>query len=137
MNNLFLNISKNNQEKLLKLLEATKHFFKKNTNISSITNDSNNLIIIESGEIQIVRNDYNGNRVIIKDFTKNDMFGSIIFPLSNQEYEITTKEDTRLIIIDYSRILNNTDNWPVYYQQFVRNLLQITTNKINEKNKQI
>ena len=82
MNELFLNISKNNQEKILKITESDNFTFKKNTNISTLTNDNNNLIIITSGKIQLIRNDYNGNRIIMNEFIEDDIIGSIIIPFA-------------------------------------------------------
>ncbi len=137
MNELFLNISKNNQEKILKITESDNFTFKKNTNISTLTNDNNNLIIITSGKIQLIRNDYNGNRIIMNEFIEDDIIGSIIIPLANQEYELITKEDTNVIVMDYNRIINYNENWSYYYQQFIKNLLNIITNKMKEKNNRI
>ena len=134
MNELFSNISKANQGKLLKLIESDYFTFKKNVNVSSLTNDTNNLVIITSGKIQLIRNDYNGNRIIMNEFTDDDLIGSIIIPLSNQEYELITKEDTTVIVMDYTRIINYDENWSYYYQQFIKNLLHIITNKMKEKN---
>ena len=137
MNELFSNISKANQGKLLKLIESDYFTFKKNVNVSSLTNDTNNLVIITSGKIQLIRNDYNGNRIIMNEFTDDDLIGSIIIPLSNQEYELITKEDTTVIVMDYTRIINYDGNWSYYYQQFIKNLLHIITNKMKEKNDRI
>lgn len=137
MNELFSNISKANQGKLLKLIESDYFTFKKNVNVSSLTNDTNNLVIITSGKIQLIRNDYNGNRIIMNEFTDDDLIGSIIIPLSNQEYELITKEDTTVIVMDYTRIINYDENWSYYYQQFIKNLLHIITNKMKEKNDRI
>ncbi len=137
MNELFSNISKANQGKLLKLIESDYFTFKKNVNVSSLTNDTNNLVIITSGKIQLIRNDYNGNRIIMNEFTDDDLIGSIIIPLSNQEYELITKEDTTVIVMDYTRIINYDGNWSYYYQQFIKNLLHIITNKTKEKNDRI
>lgn len=137
MNDLFENISKANKEKLLKILEATTLTFQKNINICSTINDKNMIAIIDYGYIQIIRNDYNGNRTIIEDLMTNDIFGNIIFPLSNQEYDIITKEETRITLIDYSIVMNEEELKYSYYHQFVKNLLKLTIHKISEKNDRI
>ena len=136
MDNLFNNINNKNKEKILKYLEATTLTFKKNTNIYSSINDKNTLVIIEYGSIKIIRNDYNGNRLIVDNLNKYDIFGSIILPVLNQEYDIITKEDTKIILIDYDRIINYKNN-SYYYNQFIQNLLKVMTNKITEKNNKI
>ena len=136
MDNLFNNINNKNKEKILKYLESTTLTFKKNTNIYSSINDKNTLVIIEYVSIKIITNDYNGNRLIVDNLNKYDIFGSIILPVLNQEYDIITKEDTKIILIDYDRIINYKNN-SYYYNQFIQNLLKVMTNKITEKNNKI
>lgn len=136
MKNPFNNISNKQKEKLLKSLEATTLSLKKNTSIlSSIKNDEFIAIILE-GRIQIIKTDYNGNRTIIEDLKENGMFGTKISSLSNQEYDAISKEDTKIIIIDYERIIEN-NNETSYYIQFIKNILEIIISMTNKKNNRI
>lgn len=137
MNNLFENISKSNKEKLLKMLEATTLIFQKDINICSTINDKNIIGIIEDGYLQIIRNDYNGNRTIIEDLITGDIFGDLLFPITTQEYDIITKEETKITFIDYSIVVNTEEIKYSYYNQFIKNLLKLTVHKINEKNDRI
>lgn len=137
MINLFHNISDKNQEKLLKLLEANTFTFKNDMTILSTIKTENIIGIVISGYIQIVHNDYNGNRTIIEELEENSIFGSMFSSISNNEYDIITKEDSKLIIIEYSRIIEGVKNNYSFYTQFIQNLLQIISNKINEKNDRI
>ena len=135
MNRLFKKISVNQQRKLLHLLETSILFYKKDNTILSTINENIIGIILE-GHAEIIRTDYNGNRTIIEELEEEDVFGSFISSLTSDECEIITKEDTKVLIIDYDRILEDKYNQP-YYNQFVRNLLEITTNIIDEKNDRI
>ncbi len=137
MNNLFENINASSKEKLLKILEATILVLPKNANIFKAINDTNIIGIIECGSIQIIKNDYNGNRTIVDTLEDNNIFGSIIYPISNQEYEIITKEKTKLIVIDYNIIMNYNETNHSYYNQFIKNLLKVIVTKGNEKNDRI
>ena len=56
--------------------------------------------------------------------------------ISNQEYQIITKDETKIIIIEYDQILLQANNSPYYYQ-FIQNLLKLISTKINEKNERI
>lgn len=136
MDKLFYKITTNDQKKLLKLFEANIHNYKKNTNILSITKDNIIGIIIE-GYAQIIRTDYYGNRTIIEELEEGMLFGSVISSLSSDECTIIAKEDTKVLIIEYDRIINSNNNNYPYYNQFIKNLLEITTNIINEKNERI
>lgn len=137
MNNLFENINASSKEKLLKILEATVLVLPKNANIFKAINDTNIIGIIECGSIQIIKNDYNGNRTIVDTLEDNNIFGSIIYPISNQEYEIITKEKTKLIVIDYNIVMNYNETNHSYYNQFIKNLLKVIVTKGNEKNDRI
>jgi len=137
MINLFDNINDKNKEKLLRLFEANTLLFKKDTTILSTMKNDNIICIVQSGYIQIIRNDYNGNRAIIEELEENSVFGSMFSSISNNEYDIVTKEDSRLIVIDYHRIIECSKNNLPSYNQFIQNLLQIISSKINEKNNRI
>jgi len=137
MINLFHNISGKNKEKLLYTLETHTFTFPKNTRILTTVKEDNIIGYVVSGYMQIIRTDYNGNTTIIEELEEESVFGTMLSSLNNSEYDIITKEDTKLIIIDYNRIINEETNHPSYYNQFIKNLLEIATNKINEKNERI
>lgn len=136
MKKLFNKISSKEQKKLLKLLETSILFFKKDTPILSVY-DGNLIGIILEGHAEIIRTDYNGNRTIIEELENESVFGSSISSLTNSEYEVIAKEDTKILLIDYDRIINSDNETQKYYNQFIKNLLDITTNIIDEKNERI
>lgn len=135
MNNPFFNISDKNKDKLLKNLEANTINFKKNISILSNFKNENIIGIVVNGSVQIIRTDYNGNKNIIEELQKNSLFGTV-FSHINDEYDIVTKEDSQIIIIEYDRIFEFDSTNP-YYNQFIKNLLQITTNQIHNNNQRI
>lgn len=132
MTNLFTNISPKNQDKILRILEATTLNFKPNCQILTSVKLENTISIVLSGYMQIIRTDYNGNRTIIEELTENDIFGSSISSITN-ECEIITKEETKIVVIDFNNILNDVENNLSYYKQFIKNLLEIYADKINKK----
>ncbi|MCI8670526.1 MAG: Crp/Fnr family transcriptional regulator [Bacilli bacterium] len=137
MTYLFDNINSKNKEKLLLMLEANTLHFKKDSTILSVIKNDNIVGIITSGYLQIIRTDHNGIRTIIEELEEQDVFGSFISSLKNKEYEIIAKEDTEIIIIDYDNIINCNLTNKSFYNQFIKNLLQITSKKIQEKNERI
>lgn len=134
--NIFDNINSKNQEKILKLLEANTYTFKKDNSILSMIKNDNILCIIVEGNIQIIKTDYNGNITIIEELHENSIFGSIISNISNNEYQIITKTDCKILLVEYDRIINEDNNTPAY-SQFIKNLLKIVSIKISEKNDRI
>ena len=136
MINPFQNISPKNREKLLYTLESSRLTFPKNELILSNINQGNIIGIVIKGMMQIIKNDYNGTRTIIEELEENDIFGTIISPLSN-EYDILTKEESTVYIIDYDEIKNLDLDNKSYYNQFIKNLLEIIILKIEERNNRI
>lgn len=136
MNNLFNNISNLEKEKILKSLEGDTLSFKKNNTILTNIKQDNIIGIILEGYIQIIKTDYNGNRTIIEDLYDNDIFSSKMSNISNNEYSVITKEDTKIIIIYFNEILNNNLNTS-YYNQFLKNLLYIMSDKMTNINNRI
>lgn len=136
MRKLFNKISVKEQSKLLKLLETSVLIYKKDTAILSSI-EENIIGIILEGKAQIIRTDYNGNRTIMEELEEESVFGTALSSLSSDECEIITKEDTKVLIIDYDNILESENNNYAYYNQFIKNLLEITTNIIDEKNERI
>lgn len=136
MNDLFNNILNEHRDKILKSLEGNTLHFKKNNTILSNIKQENIIGIILEGYVQIVKTDYNGNRTIIEDLYDNDIFSSKLSNISNNEYSIVTKEDTKLIILYFNEILNNELNTS-YYNQFLKNLLHTMSNKMTNINNRI
>lgn len=136
MNELLYNITGRNLEKLMLYLEANSLFFKKNTAILSNLLDENVICLLISGKVQIIKNDFNGNQVIMEILEKNAIFGTTIFGINNNDYEIKTLEDSKIVIIDFNNIISNTAN-TVYTDQFLKNLLKFMAHKIKENNERI
>lgn len=136
MKRLFSKISVNERQKLLKLLETNTLSFPKNTAIFSTTKDDVIGIILE-GHAQIIRTDYNGNRTIIEELEEESIFGTTISSLNSDECEVVAKENTKVLIIDYHSILEFQNTNYKYYNQFIKNLLEIATGIIEEKNERI
>lgn len=134
---LFFNITEKDKEKLFKLVEANTFTFKKDNTILSTIKQENIIGIVISGTIQIIRNEYNGNRIIIEELTENSIFGSKISSINNSEYDLITKEDAKVIIMEYNRILSFNESNYKFYNQFIKNLLLIISDKIETKNERI
>lgn len=137
MAKLFDNISLTNKGKLLKLLQTHSFTFKGGTTILSTIKSENIIGIVADGSINIVQNNYNGEKIIIEKLEKDDIFGTMFLPISNDDYDIVTREDSKIIIIDFENIIHNNFYHYSYYHQFTSNLLEIIHEKLKEKNERI
>lgn len=137
MTKAFEDINEKNQKKLLRMLEANVYHYKKNSNILSTIKNVNMIGIITKGYIQITRSNDNGSRTIIEEVEEEEIFGTFISSLKSKDYEIITKEDTDIIMIDYDLLIQNNFRNCEYYHQFIKNMFEFVTKKIQEKNERI
>ena len=137
MDELFNNISPKNREKILNYLEAISYKFPKNKRVLNNIISNNFMCIILSGHLQIVRDDVEGNRTIVEDFLENTLFGSLSYPLKNEEYQVVTKDETKVVIIDFNSILDMRENHFTFYNTFLKNLISILTKIVTKANERI
>ena len=133
---LFNKITEEEKIELLKELDADILSFKKDNNVLATVKHNNYIGIIIKGNIQIIKEDYNGFKTIEEELSENDLFGTTLSNLSNNEYKLIAKTDIKIIVIEYNAIMN-LENKKDYYYQFIKNLDIITNNKLKEKNERI
>ena len=137
MNELFYNISEKNREKLLTYLEAVTYKYAKNKRILNNLISNNFICIILKGSIEITRIDVEGNKRLIDSYETNNLFCSLSYSFKNEETEITTKEETKVIIIDFNSIINMNENKLSIYNTFLKNLTIILSKIIVKSNERI
>ena len=135
MKNVFENISQKNKEKLLKSIHAYSVNYKKDTVISEVLSDPDDIAIIEKGYIHILQNNYNGTSSLIEELQDKDIFSLATLFLSNN-YEIIAKEDTELLLISNTDLISYEENDKTY-NQFIKNLFIILNERLKDKNERI
>ena len=133
----FRKIANEDQQKILKLLEADTIIIPKGSSASDIMRYKNFIGIVLEGSLQIVSIDFEGNRTITENLKANDVFGSKISSLNDLEAELIATKESKVVIIEYFSLTNHTFNQEPYYRQFTSNLLEITISIINERNERI
>lgn len=133
---IFKGISKSDKKKLLKELEANIVFFDKNVSLLRSIDRGNLIGILEEGEAQIIRSDYDGNKIIIENLKYHSMFGIRFSLINNDEYDVYTKGECKFIFIDYDliKIMSKRSG---YYQRFLLNFMDILSDMVYEKNERI
>ena len=137
MISLFKDITPDNKSKLLKLLETSNFTYQKGVNIAYLFKDKESIGLVIDGSLDIVRIDYNGTRTIIETIYEDEILGTSLTSLLSNDYEIITREDTKILWLDYKVILSINDTKYSYYNQFIKNLLMIALEKNTLKNERI
>lgn len=133
----FRKIDDKDKIKLLKLIEGFTYKFSKNVDILTKLKLDDSIGILIKGSAHIIKIDYNGNKTIVDELLENSIFSSKTLFISDSKYELITKSDTEIIIIDYPNLINNINNNTYYFNQFIKNLLSIVIDIINERNERI
>ena len=102
--------------------------------------DSTNWIgIVLSGSIQIMKEDYNGNRTIVSLCQPAELFaesfacaGGGVLPVS-----ILAAEDSSVMLIDSHRVCVSCSNACTFHSHLIQNLLKIVANKNIQFNQKI
>lgn len=137
MTNLFANISDKNIEKLKRILKANTIRYQKNVNILSNVNPEEFIAIIDSGGVQLINTDYDGNERIIEDINEGEIFGSISYSLNNEDISCITKEKTQVTYIQYKQITNDEIIKTDFYIIFIKNLIKLLGEHVSNKNTRI
>ena len=137
MANLFENINEQNIRKIKRFLMASTMKYPKGVNILSNVNQGDFIAIIDKGSVQFIATDYDGNKSIIEDIPEGGMFGSLTFPIHNEEVSCITKEITEITYIEYDSITNDEISKTDSYIIFIKNLIKILSDQVGEKNNRI
>ena len=133
----FADLSRVQRNKLFNLLGVHIYKFKKNEQILPTIKNENIVGIILDGAAQINYIEYNGNEIIIENLCKDSIFGSNISATNSENCQIISKEDTEVLVIDYSKLYNPKNIKYSYFNIFITNLFDIINIKMKEKNDRI
>ena len=137
LTNLFENISDKNILKLKRILSANTVKYKKNVNILSNVNREDFIALIDTGSVQLIFNDYDGNKTIIEELTSGEIFGTLTSTIASEEITCITKEDTQITYIEYDEITNDEIIRSDFYIIFIKNLIRILTEQLTTRNNRI
>lgn len=112
--------------------------FSKNHTVIAEGSNTDHIGIVLSGAVQIVRNDYYGNRSIIALINSPQIFAEV-FAFSETEtmpVSVVSAADSRIMLIGLKNILNDNSDQNLFYTKLTGNLLRLITEKnlkLNEK----
>ena len=137
MNSPFEGISELQKNKLFKLLGTHIYIFKENEEILPTLKRKNIVCILLEGYANIINIAYDGEESLVEELYEESVFGTDISDIDNNEYEIRAMEESKILIIDYDKLINLENTNHSYYNIFITNLFKIVNAKIKEKNDRI
>ena len=83
-----------------------KKHFKKGEIITTYIQKRNQFCILASGQAELIRYDFNGNKTIVERFSKNDIFGEVFYVITtNNELFVVAKQSCDVLFFIYDNIL--------------------------------
>ena len=95
------------------------------------------IAIIDTGSVQLVFNDYDGNKTILEEIGSGEIFGSLTVPVYSEEITCITREDTQITYIEYNEITNDEIIKTDFYIIFIKNLIKLLSQQVSTKNNRI
>jgi len=123
--------------KLFVLLGVHRYKYAKGEEIIPTIKNDNIIGIILDGFAQIMNIEYNGNELVQENLGKDSVFGTTISATNSESCQIIAKEDTEVLIIDYSRLMRPENLAHNYFNIFLSNLYDIMSNKFRETNERV
>ena len=133
----FDNLTTAQINKLYTLLGVHIYNYNKNQEILPTIKSDNIIAIILEGSAQIKNIEFNGNEIILENLSKDDIFGTNISATDTESYQIIANENTRVLVIDYDKLMKPRNQKHVYYNTFLNNLFDIINIKFREKMKEL
>lgn len=135
---LFEKISETDLEHMLNCLNAKLSVYEKD-NIIFLTGDNISQVgIILSGNVQVIKEDFLGNRTILTELSVGDIFGETFACAGIIKSPVTVLAVTgcEVLFIDYKKIITTCSSICIFHTRLIENMLKLLANKnlmLNQK----
>lgn len=128
---LFRGISAEETTGILKCLSAVHKQYKRGEYIFRMGDMVSTVGLVQQGAVQIVQEDYWGDRRILGSAEKGQVFGEsyACVPSEPLMVSVVAKEDTQVLLLDVKRILHTCSSSCEFHNRLIQNLLSIMAGK--------
>lgn len=112
--------------------------FVKGETVTTYIEKRNQICIVVSGEVDLIRYDFNGNKTIIGHFVDNDIFGEVFYPANtNNELFAVARKNSEILFYNYDSLSTKCKRNCDFHKELTNNLSQLFLDKIVELNLRI
>lgn len=128
---IFYNLKKDEIINILKFFSYSKKDFEKNNFIFEIGKPISKIGIILSGEINIIKEDFWGNRNILNKFKSGEIFGEIfaLAKVSPNNILVETSQNSKILFLDLTNFSIDNENNSSEILKFLSNIFKISLKK--------
>lgn len=126
----------NNFKKNCKKVQIKK--FAKGETVTTYIEKRNQICIILSGEVDLIRYDVNGNKTIIGHFVESDIFGEVFYPANtNNELFVIAAKKSEILFFTYNTLLDECKYDCNFHNELITNLSELFIDEIIDLNLRI
>lgn len=112
--------------------------FVKGETVTTYIEKRNQICIVLSGEVDLLRYDLNGNKTIIGHFVENDIFGEVFYPANtNNELFVMARKNSEILFFTYDSLFNKCRRNCDFHKTLVNSLSELFLDQIVSLNLRI
>lgn len=112
--------------------------FVKGETVTTYIEKRNQICIVLSGEVDLLRYDLNGNKTIIGHFVENDIFGEVFYPANtNNELFVMARKNSEILFFTYDSLFNKCRRNCDFHKTLVNSLSELFLDQIISLNLRI
>lgn len=133
---IYKDIEKKDLKKLLNSLQSNTLFYKNNQTIAYSISNRDIIGIIEEGNANLLRFDYDGKRTIIEEMSTGDIFSDMFISTESSELSVIATTNCKVTFIEYDELIKETTNNKTA-TILLDNLFRRISNKLVKRNQRI
>jgi len=128
---LFENITGEDVTRLLSCLGITQKKYQKGEIVIAQGSVVDSIGIVVAGHIQISRNDYDGNRIILAEFGISSIFAEsfVCAGLSRSPVSVVSTENSSIVFLPFARLMTSCESACSFHRQLIVNLIRLVAQK--------
>ncbi|MFI3171244.1 MAG: Crp/Fnr family transcriptional regulator [Eubacteriales bacterium] len=137
-NPLFGDISESELMSMLVCLNMKERSYKKKEMIVMAGQSINFVGVVIDGSVKIIKEDMDGNEVLLTEIGRGELFGEVFAcaGITKSPVTIQTSEHTRILLLDYYKVISTCEKNCVFHKKLTENMLKILADKnliLNQK----
>ena len=133
---IFANFSEKEKRKVMSIIGAKDLFYKKGQTITYALKNRYLIGVIVSGEANMIRYDYTGERTIVEEMVAGDIFSDMFVSNHASELAVIATKDANVIFISYDELIKKCET-SQYALMILDNLFNVMSKKIIKRNERI
>ncbi len=128
---LFAGLEESDFPEIVSCLHAKVKMYPKGSILLLVGENIKHIGIVLSGNVEISRQDYSGNRLIINLLEYPAIFGEafVCAGAKTSPVTITALTNVKIMLIDFKRIINNSPNINKFHMVLISNMLSMLADK--------